>query len=137
MTKLFLILALALSANAWAGEEFTLVCNLDESESEMNKQNGVVPDGIWDILQIHVEGEKRKRIGFKSKGYIFSETLTNGKVVNLKVLIVNKEAIFFQTTRPLRWSTTGTVDRITGAIDISNHNRDGIDYLGLCEIAEE
>ena len=57
MKKLLIILALALSANAWAGEEFTLVCNLDESESELstNKLNGVVPDGIWDILQIHVE----------------------------------------------------------------------------------
>ena len=135
--KLFLILTLALSANAWAGEEFTLVCNLDESDSEMNKLNGVVPDGIWDILQIHVEGEKRKRLGVKSKGYIISETLTDGRVVNLKVLLVSTESIFFQTTRPLRWSTTGTVDRITGAIDISNHKRDGIDYLGLCEIAEE
>jgi len=131
MKKLLLILALALSANAWAGEEFTLVCNLDESESEMNKIYGVVSDGIWDILQIHVEE------GVKSKGYIISETLTDGKVINLKVLFVNPDEIFFQTTRPIRWSTTGTVDRITGAIDISNHKRGGLDYSGLCEIAEE
>ena len=137
MTKLFLILALALSANAWAGEEFTLVCNLDESESEMNKQNGVVPDGIWDILQVHVEGEKRKRFGVKSKGYIISETLTDGKVVNLKVLIAGKESIFFQTRRPIAFSNIGTVDRITGAIDIQGSIRDGIDYSGLCEIVEE
>ena len=137
MKKLLLILALALSANAWAGEEFTLVCNLDESESEMNKHNGVVPDGIWDILQIHVEGEKRKRLGVKSKGYIISETLTGGKVINLKVLKVRPHQLFYQTRRPLRWSTTGTVDRITRSIDVYNHKREGIDYSGLCEIAEE
>ena len=108
---------------------------MDESESELstNKLNGVVPDGIWDILQIHVEeGE-----GFKRKGYIISETLTDGKVVNLKVLLVRPGSIFFQTTRPMRNSTTGTVDRNTGAIYVSNHKRGGIDYSGLCEIAEE
>ena len=55
----------------------------------------------------------------------------------MKVLFVNPNEIFFQTTRPLRRSTTGTVDRITGAIEVRNHKREGIDYSGLCEIAEE
>ena len=133
MKKLLFILALALSANAYAGEEFTLVCNLDESESESNKLYGVIPDQTWDILQIHIEeGEKLKR-----KGHIFSQTLTDGKAINLKVLLVEPHMIFFQTTRPMRNSTTGTVDRNTGAIYVSNHKRGGIDYSGLCEIAEE
>ena len=142
MKKILLILILAISANAWAekefnftSSEFNLICDLNDEKSPSYKLHGYKPSQSSDKLTIHVEqGEKQRR-----KGSIISETLTNGKVVNLKVLLVNPHNLFFQTRRPIGRSISGNIPGLVGGdIEVRKHKlREMGDYMGLCEIAEE
>ena len=154
--KLFLILTLALSANAWSStefnftsSEFNLICDLNDEENPSYILQGYKK--IFqssDKLTIHVEQGKK----YRRKGSLISETLTNGNVVNLKKLHVNvnNNWLFFQTTRPLRRSMSGHIPRNLLSVlirediedikgkDISFFNhKDNKRYMGLCEIAEE
>ena len=134
MKKILLILVLGISTNVWSASELKFTCDLwgqtwEDMAAHEDFDQLVRPQNkdLIQNLKIHIK---------EKNGSIFSETFTSGSSVNLKILHVSKDNIYFQTRRPLRWSMTGSLNRNTGALEFNNHRRDGGSYKGDCEIKE-
>ena len=136
MKKFLLILILAISANAWAEEEFNLICNLKEMNHivESTKEGpkfkfkvanewvywtGEIPKNKseQDLAIEPKVKEYHLQVVFDEdrKGYIYSKELTNGKNIKIK----RRNSSYDKNSINI-W-TKGTIRRLEW-IRINRHN---------------
>ena len=154
MKKLLLILALALSANAWAEKEFNLTCNLKEIDHTVEESKKEGPQFIFKVADewVYWTGEIPKnkseqdlaikptvkeyhlQIVFNEdmKGYILSKEFTNLEKKGFeRYSSLSKTQISIYTKGRFKRTERIIINRINGYISLKDYGS-WREFLGSC-----